>query len=71
MALHEHGVAHDTLRVWLEPGQGQSPPIAVAQLASQRYKLHQAGAHWVLGAEAPPQRSPRRPSPGRQFRASV
>jgi Na+-translocating ferredoxin:NAD+ oxidoreductase RnfD subunit len=53
-ALHTPPSSRDTLRVWLEPGPGQSPPIAVAQLASARYKLHQSGAHWVLGAEAAP-----------------
>ena len=53
-ALHEPQAAHQTLRVWLEPGQGQDPPIADAQLASAHYKLHQANGHWVLGAQAAP-----------------
>jgi hypothetical protein len=52
--LHKTETAHDTVRIWLEPGQGQSPPIAVAQLATARYKLHQEGTHWVLGAQAAP-----------------
>jgi hypothetical protein len=52
--LHQTETAHDRLSIWLEPGQGQSPPIAVARLASARYKLHQEGAHWVLGAQAAP-----------------
>jgi hypothetical protein len=42
------------MRVWLEPGEGQGPPTAVAMLASSRYRLSQAGAHWVLGAKALP-----------------
>jgi Na+-translocating ferredoxin:NAD+ oxidoreductase RnfD subunit len=50
--LHRTVTSHDTVRVWLEPGPGQDPPIAVAQLASARYKLHQVGSHWVLGATA-------------------
>jgi Na+-translocating ferredoxin:NAD+ oxidoreductase RnfD subunit len=53
-AVHPTPTTHDHLRLWLEPGQGQNPPIAVAQLASNRYKLHQEGAHWVLGAQAAP-----------------
>jgi Na+-translocating ferredoxin:NAD+ oxidoreductase RnfD subunit len=53
-ALPRPTSSHDHLRVWLEPGQGQDPPIAVAQLASAQYKLHQEGAHWVLGAVAAP-----------------
>jgi Na+-translocating ferredoxin:NAD+ oxidoreductase RnfD subunit len=53
-ALHRTASSQDRLRVWLEPGQGQDPPIAVAQLASAQYKLHQEGAHWVLGARAAP-----------------
>jgi Na+-translocating ferredoxin:NAD+ oxidoreductase RnfD subunit len=51
-ALHPR--PNGRVRVWLEPGQGQDPPIADAQFASAHYKLHQAGGHWVLGAEAAP-----------------
>jgi Na+-translocating ferredoxin:NAD+ oxidoreductase RnfD subunit len=53
-ALHRRTSSHDHLRIWLEPGQGQNPPIADAQLASAHYKLHQEGGHWALGAEAAP-----------------
>jgi Na+-translocating ferredoxin:NAD+ oxidoreductase RnfD subunit len=52
--LHRADASHETLRLWLEPGQGQGPPVAVAQLASNRYELHQAGSHWVLGRRAVP-----------------
>jgi Na+-translocating ferredoxin:NAD+ oxidoreductase RnfD subunit len=38
----------DSLRVWLEPGGGQDPPVAVAQLAGRTYRLAPVGAHWVL-----------------------
>ncbi len=38
----------DGVRVWLEPGVGQSPPVAVAQLAGVTYRLQQNGFDWVL-----------------------
>jgi Na+-translocating ferredoxin:NAD+ oxidoreductase RnfD subunit len=45
----------DTLSIWLEQGQGQGPPTAVAQLAGLTYHLHQvAGGHWSLGPVAQP-----------------
>ena len=37
------------MSVWLEPGAGQDPPLAVAEIASVRYRLSQAGGRWVLG----------------------
>ncbi|HEX4526120.1 MAG TPA: FG-GAP-like repeat-containing protein [Gaiellaceae bacterium] len=40
----------DRVQVWLEPGEGQAPPVAVAQLAGVTYRLHQAGTRWVLGS---------------------
>jgi hypothetical protein len=55
-----HGQASATVRVWLERGEGQGPPVAVAQLASTRYRLHQAGAHWALGRT--PQAAPVAPT---------
>jgi Na+-translocating ferredoxin:NAD+ oxidoreductase RnfD subunit len=52
------------LRVHLEPGSGQGPPVAVAQLAGRTYRLSQAGARWALqAAAAPRQASPLRMSP--------
>ncbi|MEA2424636.1 MAG: hypothetical protein QOH13_1046, partial [Thermoleophilaceae bacterium] len=48
--LHKTETGHDTVRLWLEPGQGQDPPYAVAQLAGVTYRLHQNGARWALGA---------------------
>ena len=52
------------LRVHLEPGSGQSPPVAVAELAGRTYRLSQAGAGWALqSAAAPRQASPLRMSP--------
>ena len=42
----------DRVRVWLEPGPGQDPPLAVAQLSSAgrlaTFKLKQAGARWAI-----------------------
>jgi Na+-translocating ferredoxin:NAD+ oxidoreductase RnfD subunit len=46
---------HDSLRVWLEPGGGQDPPVAVAQLAGRTYRLAPVGTHWKLkGKEVAP-----------------
>jgi Na+-translocating ferredoxin:NAD+ oxidoreductase RnfD subunit len=39
---------HDRLRLWLEPGGGQGPPVAVAQLAGRTYRLAPVGTHWTL-----------------------
>src|SRR5207244_12436047 len=39
--LHRTDTRRETLQVWLEPGQGPSPPIAAAQLASARYRRPQ------------------------------
>jgi len=45
----------DSLKLWLEPGQGQGPPTAVAQLANVTYRLHQAAdGSWALGSVAQP-----------------
>jgi Na+-translocating ferredoxin:NAD+ oxidoreductase RnfD subunit len=38
----------DALRIWLEPGQGQEPPVAVAQLGRRTYRLTTNGARWSL-----------------------
>jgi len=43
----------DTLRVWLAPGGGQSPPIAVAQLTGRTYRLTQVGTHWRVENPSP------------------
>jgi Na+-translocating ferredoxin:NAD+ oxidoreductase RnfD subunit len=54
-------IAHDLLQVvpahegdrislHLEPGAGQSPPFAVAQLAGRTYRLNQLGNAWTLQA---------------------
>jgi Na+-translocating ferredoxin:NAD+ oxidoreductase RnfD subunit len=40
--------------VWLEPGQGQDPPTAVAELAGARYRLNEVGSHWGLQTGAHP-----------------
>ena len=40
----------ESLRVWLEAGDDQSPPVAVAQVAHATYRLHAAaGGRWALG----------------------
>jgi len=38
--------SHESLRVWLEPGGGQSPPVAVAQLGGRTFRLAQVGTRW-------------------------
>ncbi|MFL5953171.1 MAG: FG-GAP-like repeat-containing protein [Gaiellaceae bacterium] len=45
-----------SVHVHLEPGEGQDPPFAVAQLAGTTYKLKQANGRWAIdrGASAPP-----------------
>ncbi|HST15592.1 MAG TPA: FG-GAP-like repeat-containing protein [Gaiellaceae bacterium] len=40
----------DRITVHLEPGAGQSPPFAVAQLAGRTYRLNQVGNAWALQA---------------------
>jgi ASPIC and UnbV/FG-GAP-like repeat len=43
----------DMLRIHLEPGSEQSPPTAVAQLATATYRLHQTtNGAWALSARA-------------------
>jgi Na+-translocating ferredoxin:NAD+ oxidoreductase RnfD subunit len=44
-----HRGRQGAVNIHLEPGEGQGPPYAVAQLAGATYTLHQAGAHWTLG----------------------
>ncbi|HZR96418.1 MAG TPA: FG-GAP-like repeat-containing protein [Gaiellaceae bacterium] len=36
------------LRVWLEPGAGQAPPVAVAQVSGRSYRLVSDGRRWRL-----------------------
>ncbi len=51
-----HATTADRLTLHLGPGRGQSPPVAVAQLAGQTYQLHQeASGHWALAVTAPTQ----------------
>jgi Na+-translocating ferredoxin:NAD+ oxidoreductase RnfD subunit len=40
--------SHESLRVWLEPGGGQKPPDAVAQLGGRTYRLVAVGTRWSL-----------------------
>ncbi len=51
-AIHRTGDTSDRVRLWLEPGEGQDPPFAVAQLAGRTFRLHQAGVRWALGPTA-------------------
>ncbi len=50
-----HAGSGGSVHVHLEPGEGQDPPFAVAQLAGRTYRLTQDGAHWALdrGAQTP------------------
>ncbi|MDP9260776.1 MAG: RnfABCDGE type electron transport complex subunit D, partial [Actinomycetota bacterium] len=52
--LHRRASTHDHVRLWLEPGEGQGPPFAVAELAGRKFRLSQVGTHWALGSSAPP-----------------
>src|SRR3989454_76150 len=38
----------DTVRIHLEPGEGQGPPVAVAQIAGRTYRLTQSDSRWLL-----------------------
>jgi hypothetical protein len=49
-----HANIDDTLRVHLEPGGGQNPPDAVAQLAGRTYRLAPVGTHWKLKTKVAP-----------------
>jgi Na+-translocating ferredoxin:NAD+ oxidoreductase RnfD subunit len=40
--------AEDAMRIWLEPGQGQDPPVAVAELGRRTYRLATDGTRWRL-----------------------
>ena len=64
-ALRSRGDAAPVrVSVWLEPGEGQGPPTAVARLAGRTVRLHQAGTHWALGRTATPSLATRLPAPG-------
>jgi Na+-translocating ferredoxin:NAD+ oxidoreductase RnfD subunit len=43
------------IRMWLVRGEGQEPPLAVAQFASHRYTLAQNGTRWMI--RTPPKQS--------------
>jgi Na+-translocating ferredoxin:NAD+ oxidoreductase RnfD subunit len=43
--------ARDSVRVWLEPGGGQAPPVAVAQLGGRTYRLARLNTRWRLTKE--------------------
>jgi Na+-translocating ferredoxin:NAD+ oxidoreductase RnfD subunit len=47
--LHDPG-GDEPIRMWLARGEGQEPPVAVAQFASRRYTLAQNGTHWMIRA---------------------
>jgi Na+-translocating ferredoxin:NAD+ oxidoreductase RnfD subunit len=54
--------AHESVRVWLEPGGGQNPPLAVAQLGGHTYRLTAVGMRWRLrGKDVLPTQLPRTP----------
>ena len=63
-------IAHDliatvgtqgALSLHLEPGGGQDPPVAVAQLAGRTYRLKPVGARWTLADGRAADRSRRSP----------
>jgi Na+-translocating ferredoxin:NAD+ oxidoreductase RnfD subunit len=47
--------AQGALTLHLEPGGGQEPPVAVAQLAGQTYRLKPVGLRWALADGRAPQ----------------
>ena len=47
-----HAGSGDRVKLWLERGEGQDPPVAVAQLAGATYRLQQVGATWALSTGA-------------------
>ena len=47
--------AQGALSLHLEPGGGQDPPVAVAQLAGRTYRLKPVGARWTLADGRAPQ----------------
>jgi hypothetical protein len=46
------GAGVGPIRMWLQPGTDQGPPLAVATLGGTTYRLHQvAGGRWALGSD--------------------
>jgi Na+-translocating ferredoxin:NAD+ oxidoreductase RnfD subunit len=53
---------NESLRLWLEPGGGQAPPVAVAELAGHTYRLSEVGTRWRLkGKDVAPTHLPSTP----------
>jgi Na+-translocating ferredoxin:NAD+ oxidoreductase RnfD subunit len=49
------GAGAGRIRMWLEPGTDQGPPVAVALFGGTTYRLHQvAGGRWALGSDTQP-----------------
>jgi Na+-translocating ferredoxin:NAD+ oxidoreductase RnfD subunit len=49
------GAGAGQIRMWLEPGTDQGPPVAVARFGGTTYRLHQiAGGRWALGSDTQP-----------------
>jgi Na+-translocating ferredoxin:NAD+ oxidoreductase RnfD subunit len=46
--------ADDHVKLWLERGQGQSPPVAVARTTNATYRLVQSGSGWSLASGSQP-----------------
>jgi Na+-translocating ferredoxin:NAD+ oxidoreductase RnfD subunit len=53
-----HVQTSDPMKVHLEPGGGQNPPDAVAQLAGRTYRLTPVGLHWKLKGNVAPAVTP-------------
>jgi hypothetical protein len=50
------GAGAGRIRMWLEPGTDQGPPVAVARFGDTTYRLHPvAGGGWALGSDTQPQ----------------
>ena len=54
LASEVPAAARTRVSLWLEPGGGQDPPLAVARLAGRTYRLKQVGTRgWTLASGSP------------------
>ncbi len=63
VALKEPAADGETVRLWLARGEGQEPPIAVAELAGHRYQLAQDKTRWTIRTPQKQMGTPAAPGP--------